>query len=230
MKNVLFFFLVFTFFSCKSQSGIQTAINADEFDKAIQKTDVQILDVRRTTEFTGGHIKNALQADWTNKEQFNERIKSVDKDKPVCIYCLAGSRSAAAAAWMRENGYKNVVELQGGINAWKSAGKPVEGLRQEKQMTMGEYTAAISRDHTTLVDVGATWCPPCVKMEPVIDELRKDKTLDFLFVKVDAGEQTALIKELNIEPIPVFIIYKKGKETWRKEGIVSKDELVKQLQ
>jgi rhodanese-related sulfurtransferase len=94
-----------------------------------------VLDVRKATEFKNGHLKNALQADWTNKQQFFERIKYVDKDRPVYIYCLAGGRSAAAAAWMRENGFTKVVELSGGINAWKNAGKPVEGNTNVKQMT-----------------------------------------------------------------------------------------------
>jgi len=34
------------------------------------------------------------------------------------------------------------------------------------------------------------------------------------------------MKELNIEPIPVFIVYKEGKEVWRKQGLVGKEELL----
>ena len=48
-------------------------------------------------------------------------------------------------------------------------------------------------------------------------------------MKVDAGVHTDIMKELNIEPIPLFIIYKKGKEVWRKQGIISKDEFISQL-
>jgi thiol-disulfide isomerase/thioredoxin len=170
-----------------------------------------------------------LLADWNNKDQFYERVKYVDKDKPVYVYCLAGGRSAAAADWMRQNGFTNVLELVGGMNAWKKANKPVEGMSDEPQMTIEQYWAKISKDKTTLVDFDASWCPPCVKMAPVLDELGKNKDLKFVLVKVDAGVHTDIQKTLNIEPIPVFIIYKKGKEVWRKQGIVTKEELKKQL-
>ncbi|MBI5371316.1 MAG: thioredoxin [Sphingobacteriales bacterium] len=225
MKNVLFSILLLAAVSCNSQPGT-TDIHAgpDEFEKGLSSPGVQVLDVRKATEFKGGHLKNALQADWTNKAEFFERVKYVDKDKPVYIYCLAGGRSAAAAGWMRENGYKQVIELTGGINAWKNAGKPVEGSSNEKQISEEEYLASIPADKTVLVDVGAEWCPPCVKMEPVLNEIRADSTLHFVFLKIDAGIHTGLLKALQIESLPVFIIYKGGKETWRKQGLVSRDE------
>ena len=58
----------------------------------------------------------------------------------------------------------------------------------------------------------------------------KNKGLDLKLLKIDAGVHTNVMKELNIEPIPVFIVYKNGIETWRKQGIVSKEELIAQLQ
>jgi thiol-disulfide isomerase/thioredoxin len=153
----------------------------------------------------------------------------VDKDKPVYIYCLAGGRSAAAAEWMRQTGFKNVLELVGGMNAWKKENKPVEGMSNQPQMTIEQYWARIPKDKTTLVDFGASWCPPCVKMAPVLDELVSTKDVNFELVKIDAGIHTDIQKILHIEPIPVFIIYKEGKEVWRKQGIVSKEELLEQL-
>lgn len=230
MRNVLFTVLVLSFFSCKSQSGGYDAhFGPDAFEKGLQSESPQILDVRKATEFSSGHLKNALLADWTNKQQFFERIKYVDKDRPVYIYCLAGGRSSAAAAWMRENGFKKVVELSGGINAWKNAGKPVEGRSNVKQMTPEEFALSIPGDKTVLVDFGAEWCPPCVKMEPVLAALKQDASLKFEFIKIDAGIHTDLMKNKNIEAIPVFIVYKNGKETWRKEGLVSQEELTAQL-
>ena len=229
-RNVLFSLLLLTVVSCQSQSGGNDIHYGPEaFEKGLQTESAQVLDVRKATEFKNGHLKNALQADWTNKEQFFERIKYVDKDRPVYIYCLAGGRSSAAAVWMRENGFKKVIELSGGINAWKNAGKPVEGSSNEKQMTPDEFKLSIPADKTVLVDFGAEWCPPCVKMEPVLAELKKDATLKFEFIKIDAGIHTDLMKAEHIEAIPVFIVYKNGKETWRKQGLVSQEELTAQL-
>jgi len=229
MKNVFLAHLLLFAFSCNSQNETSAKLTADEFEQAIQAKDIQILDVRTAGEFKSGFIKNALQADWTNKDQFKDRIQYVDKTKPVYIYCLVGGRSAAAATWLRENGYSKVTELQGGINAWKASNKPLAGSSNEKQLTMDQYLASIPKDKNVLVDFGAPWCPPCVKMAPVIDDLQQTKGVDFLLMKIDAGVHTDIMKELNIEPIPQFIIYKKGKEVWRKDGIVSKEELIKQL-
>ena len=119
--------------------------------------------------------------------------------------------------------------MTGGINAWKSAGKPLEGSSNEPQMTVDQYWAGISKDKTTLVDFGASWCPPCIKMNPVIDELVRNKNLNFQLVKVDASVHTDVMKAIDIEPIPVFVIYKGGKEVWRKQGVVTKEELLAQL-
>ncbi len=229
MKNVYFLLLFSAFFSCKAQQGTSNQVGPDEFEKAITSGNVQLLDVRTAGEFQSGHIKNALQADWTQSKQFVDRIQYVDKDKPVYVYCLAGGRSASAAEWMRNNGFKNVVNLTGGINAWKNAGKPVEGSSSEPQLTIEQYWASIPKDKTTLVDFGATWCPPCVKMNPVLDELESNKDLSFMMLKVDAGIHTDVMNVLNVGPIPVFIIYKNGKEVWRKQGVVSKEELLAQL-
>ncbi len=229
MRNVFSFLLFLSMAACKGQTGTEVKLPPQDFEKGISAPAVQVLDVRTAGEFKTGHIKNALQADWNNQQQFAERIQYVDKDKPVYVYCLAGGRSTAAATWMRNNGFTKVVELQGGINAWKRDNKELEGLTAEKQMTMEEYEASIPKDKTVLVDFGATWCPPCIKMAPVIDEIEKDKNLDVQLIKVDAGIHTDVMTALNIEPIPVFIIYKNGKETWRKQGIVSKEELLAQL-
>lgn len=229
MKNVYFLFLFFVFISCQAQPGATAKMKPDEFEKAIAGNNMQVLDVRTAAEFNTGHIKSSLQADWTKQEQFLDRVQYVDKNRPVYVYCLVGGRSAAAADWMRNNGFKNVVELAGGINAWKTAAKPLEGNNNIPQMTMEQYTASIPTDKTTLVDFGATWCPPCVKMNPILDELESTKDLDFLLLRVDASVHTDVMKALGIEPIPVFIIYKKGKEVWRKQGVVSKEELLAQL-
>lgn len=225
MRNVISFILFLSLAACKAQGPSATKIGPVEFEKAVTTEKVQVLDVRTAGEFKTGHLKDALLADWNNQQQFTDRVQYVDKDKPVYIYCLAGGRSAAAATWLRNNGYKNVVELDGGINAWKRDNLPLEGATDVKQMTPEEYLTSIPKDKTVLVDFGATWCPPCVKMAPVLDELEKNKSLHFTLLKIDAGIHTDVMKATNVEAIPVFIVYKNGVETWRKQGIVAKEEL-----
>lgn len=213
--------------ACNAQS--QQVVSPAEFEKGIQSEKIQILDVRTAGEFKSGHIAKALQADWNNPQQFQDRTQYLDKSKPIYIYCLSGGRSSAAAAWLREKGF-TVTELRGGINAWKAETKPLQGAGSSKpQMTTEEYNTAVNSHKIVLVDFGAEWCPPCKKMEPVLESLIKEKTDQFKLVKVDGGNDLNLMKLQNVEALPVFIVYKDGKEIWRKQGIVSKEELATQL-
>lgn len=223
MKHILSMVLVLVFTaSCHSQS----VLNADAFEKAIAQPNVQVLDVRTIGEYNSGYIKNALQADWNNKEQFFDRTQHLDKMKPVYVYCLSGVRSAAAAAALREKGF-NAYNLEGGMTAWKKVGKPVEGLKEDNKITDADYKKLTTEAKLVLIDFGAPWCPPCKKMEPVINNIRNTMGSKIHVNYVDGGQNTALMTAYKVEAMPTFIIYKQGKEVWRKQGIVSQDEFNK---
>ena len=214
--------------SCTAQT--KTALTADEFEKEITgKENIQILDVRTPAEFFSGHIKNALQADWNDKKEFERRLAFVDKSKPVYVYCLAGGRSAAAADKMRKVGFTNVYELAGGTNAWRAANKSLEGNSTEKQMTNDELNASINSSKTVLVDFGASWCPPCKQMEPVLKSLTENNKEKFALVKVDGGRDQDILQTYKVTALPVFIVFKDGKQVWRKEGIVTEKEIAEQF-
>lgn len=215
-------------FSCTAQT--KNNLTADEFEKAISKDSVQVLDVRTPGEYTSGHIKNTLLANWNDKAEFDRRISFIDKSKPVYVYCLAGGRSAAAAEKMRSIGFEKVYELQGGINAWKAADKGLEGIGTTKiPMSLEVFNTSISRG-TILVDFGAEWCPPCKKMEPVLQNLQKNNPDKFTLVKVDGGNDEAILKAYKVTALPVFIVFKDGKQVWRKDGIADEKEIAAQLQ
>jgi rhodanese-related sulfurtransferase len=230
LKFFLPLFLSLTIAACNIEAQEKASLTPKDFETGINKQGIQILDVRTLVEYQTGHLKNSLLADWTNQAEFKERVAHLDKAKPVYTYCLSGVRSRQAAEWMQKNGFVSVFNLQGGIVAWKKADLPLQGQQEAKQITLDEYLAAIPVDKTVLVDVGAVWCPPCKKMEPVLDTLTASKELSFTLLKIDGGEQTQLVKQLNIDAFPTLIIYKKGKEVWRKQGIVDRKELAQKLQ
>ena len=232
MKHLLHtataFILSISVLSCTAQTN--TALTTNEFESGIgAKDSIQILDVRTPGEYNSGHIKGALLADWNNKEEFNRRVAFIDKNKPVYIYCLAGGRSAAAAKKMRAEGYENVYELKGGINGWKADNKPLEGKSDAKQMSMDEFNGVINSSKTVLVDFGAEWCPPCRKMEPVLKSLQTNYPNQFLLVKVDGGKDDDILKAYNVTALPVFILFKDGKQVWRKDGVATEKEISVQL-
>lgn len=125
MKHVLKAILLLLITGCVSAQN-KSSVNAAEFEKAIQAKDAQVVDVRSPEEYKDGHIKGSVLANWQDQPQFEEKIKSLDKNKPVYVYCLAGVRSGKAADVLVKNGFTKVVELDGGIKAWKAAGKPLE--------------------------------------------------------------------------------------------------------
>ena len=213
--------------ACNSQAQ-PTNLSVTEFEKGIAQNNIQVLDVRTPGEYQSGHLKNALLADWNNDAEFQQRVKALDKNKPVYTYCLSGARSNAAMQWLKQNGF-TAYNLSGGISAWKRENKPVEQAVAVKQMSLQEYLAQIPNDKTVLVDFSAVWCPPCKVMAPIIDSLVKTNGNQFILVKIDGGDQTEICKELKVEGFPTFIIYKQGKEVWRKEGIVEAKEFVRRF-
>ncbi|HXB44221.1 MAG TPA: thioredoxin domain-containing protein [Puia sp.] len=201
-----------------SSNAQQTNLSVDKFQKAIAQTNIQLVDVRTQAEYNSGHLSHAMLADWNDEREFKSRVLSLDKNRPVYTYCFSGARSNEATQWLRQNGFI-AFNLKGGISAWKRADKPVEQPRAVKQITMEQYLSQVPKDKTVLVDFGAVWCPPCKKMALVIDSLVKKYGSRFVLVNVDGGEQTNICNELKVDAFPTFIIYKKGKEAWRKQGL-----------
>lgn len=219
--------IVFFLQAC-TQSNIN--ISVQDFAKGISRNNIQLLDVRTQNEYNSGHLKNAFLVDWIDKQAFSQRIQYLDKNKPVYTYCLSGGRSQAAAQWLQQQGFKEVHNLDGGMIAWKNENEPVEGVKQVPQLTAIQFTKTLPADKTVLVDLGADWCPPCKKMEPVVKDLQKGHGDAFQLVTVNGGEQEVLARELNADSFPTFIVYKNGKEVWRTEGVTTKEELLSHIQ
>lgn len=224
MKKYLLYTALLVLVACRSNGQVKT-FSVTEFEAALQSGQPQLLDVRTAGEFKSGHLAHALQADWLDKKQFAERTQYLDKSRPVLVYCASGIRSGDAAKWLYEHGFTQVANLKGGTSAWKLAGKPMDEAAAVAQMSRAAFQQAITASDIVLVDVGAEWCPPCKKMEPILAQLSKDLSEKFNLLKVDGGNDTDIIQLIKAESLPTFIVYKQGKEIWRKQGLVSLEEL-----
>ena len=224
MKNRFFCTLTAALFFLACNSNAQN-VDANTFEQKIIAGGVQVLDVRTAGEYSGSHLKNVMLADWTNKAQFEERVKYLDKNKTLLVYCAAGGRSGQAAVWLKEQGFKEVVNLQGGITAWNAAGKPVVREGGAVELSTAAFNAMVASSGIVLVDIGAAWCPPCKKMEPILDELSKTLQGKYTLLKVDGGNDVTVMKELGAAVLPTFMVYKNGKLSWKKEGIATLEEL-----
>ena len=129
MKIVLISLIIvgFLFISCNAQTSqkIKT-IAAIEFQKKIQNTEKpQLIDVRTPEEYNSEHLINAANMNWNNPD-FEEKIKLLDKNKPVFLYCKAGGRSMKAAAKLADLGFTEIYNLDGGILSWNSENLPIK--------------------------------------------------------------------------------------------------------
>ena len=71
--------------SCAQKPSMDLTVDAAKFSKAIAAPDAQILDVRTAGEYQSGHIVNALQANWLDPREFNNRTQYLDKSKTIYI-------------------------------------------------------------------------------------------------------------------------------------------------
>lgn len=126
MKNrITFLFLVLAFAAGCSQGQNKYVLAPQAFaDKLKAAEGASLVDVRTAEEFAEGHLAGAKNMDW-NGGHFEHQVMGLDKSKPVFVYCLRGGRSASAASKLREMGFKDVYELDGGTASWQAAKLPL---------------------------------------------------------------------------------------------------------
>ena len=83
----------------------------------------------------------------------------------------------------------------------------------------------LGSERVTVVDFGATWCPPCRALEPTVEELSKkyEGRVDFLKLDIDANPSTP--QRYGIKGIPTLIVFDGGRELERIVGASSKDAI-----
>jgi thioredoxin len=233
MRNVLYSFLVIgLLFSCGPKEG-QQDLSASEFQTAMSaESDAQILDVRTIDEFQNGHIEGAINAD-VNSAALQQIASDLNKDKTVFVYCLSGARSASAAEMLKEMGFKSIVNLTGGMLAWRSANLPVATGEARPALSAGlteaTFAEKIKGKPMVIIDYNATWCGPCKKLSPILKEWVKAQNGKVELIEIDVDENQELAKAKNIESIPYLEMYKNGVKTWTSLGLIGKEELDKSL-
>jgi rhodanese-related sulfurtransferase len=86
------------------------------------RDDVYVLDVREQWEYDEGHIPGVTLLPLG---EVQSRLDEIPTDKTVIVTCRSGNRSGQATDFLRQNGFDNVHNMQGGIVAWEQAGYEV---------------------------------------------------------------------------------------------------------
>ncbi|MFD2909272.1 rhodanese-like domain-containing protein [Flavobacterium ardleyense] len=108
----------------KPVEGVRV-VDVAAYEAQLKEPNVQLIDVRTPAEYAEGHIENSKNINITG-EDFDQQVASLDKSKPVMLYCKSGMRSAKASLRLKELGFENITDLEGGFGSWKSANKPIE--------------------------------------------------------------------------------------------------------
>ncbi|MDL5050176.1 rhodanese-like domain-containing protein [Oscillatoria amoena NRMC-F 0135] len=117
--------LLIIFSHCQGQSGAQVLTPQAYETRLNSLVNKIILDVRTSQEYSKGRIKDAILMDYYQRD-FNARLATLDKNKPVFVYCASGVRSNSTAKKLIRQGFKEVYDLSGGLDAWVQSGKPIE--------------------------------------------------------------------------------------------------------
>ena len=120
MLRFVFFFLLL-FYSCQIfESNEINEISDIQFTE-IQYANHILVDVRTSEEYESGHIQDAVNFDFYS-ESFQKEILSLDKSISIILYCRTQNRSTKTANYLKENGYKEITVIAGGITSWVKNG------------------------------------------------------------------------------------------------------------
>jgi molybdopterin/thiamine biosynthesis adenylyltransferase/rhodanese-related sulfurtransferase len=115
------------------------SISVDEAAKMLEKPGPVVVDVRESDEWRQGHLPQAIGIPRGFLElRIEEKIP--DRTTPVILHCASGTRSLLAARNLRDMGYENLYNLQGGFNAWKDKGLPWVADRQFSPDELTRYS------------------------------------------------------------------------------------------
>ena len=225
--GIVFTLLTTLILSACSNVNSQNTLEAKAFESGIKaETKPQLIDVRTEGEFAGGFIDGAVN--WpVGSSAFEKGVATLDKTKPVYVYCLSGGRSGSAAKDLAKLGFTKVYNLKGGTLAWQGAGMNLvtssKAPKKEAGLTRAQYDAQIAKGDI-IVDFYAPWCGPCKKMEPDLAQINAEGKIKV--IRIDVDKNPELAKSFNINEIPIVYAYRDGKQLITLIGYQTKEMLV----
>jgi len=123
-KILLFTFSILFLIACSTAPATEPVVSrmqiADFSQKLTSTKDAQVLDVRTPEEVAGGTLPNAININF-NGDGFDNGIEKLDREKPVFVYCqggVIGGRSDQTKMKLKDLGFQEIYELDGGYTAW----------------------------------------------------------------------------------------------------------------
>ncbi len=115
-----------------------TSLSAKEVKNMIEKGDITLIDIRDIRElWKEGTIKNSVHIPrgmlefWLDPQSSYYQEKKINSIKNIGLFCALGMRSALATKSLKEMGFENVINIEGGFDALRDAG--LEIIKKERK-------------------------------------------------------------------------------------------------
>ena len=123
MIRIVILSLIFVF-SCEILNSPDINIISESDFIELQDSDYTLIDVRTQDEFDLGHIDTAINLDFYS-DTFHNDILSLPKNETIVLYCRTNNRSSKTATILKENGYREILVIRGGITEWVKKGNDI---------------------------------------------------------------------------------------------------------
>ncbi|WP_435163875.1 rhodanese-related sulfurtransferase [Candidatus Pelagibacter bacterium nBUS_25] len=151
------------------ERNLETHLDPKEWNKLIKKKDTHIIDTRKPFEFDVGTFKKSVNPNVNNFRDFPEYLNKLKKNKPVAMFCTGGVRCEKTSVYLKNKGFKNIYQLNGGILNY------LKNIKQKDSMWKGEcfvFDNRISLKHGLKVG-NYFMCSGCRK--PISPKEKKSK-------------------------------------------------------
>ena len=128
----------------KKNKKKNTYVEPDKWNELIKKKSTLLIDARKPFEYNVGTFRGSSNPNVNNFRDFPKYLNKLKKSQPVAMFCTGGIRCEKASVYLKNNGFKNVFQLKGGILGY------LEKIKKEKSLWKGEcyvFDSRISLKH-----------------------------------------------------------------------------------
>jgi thioredoxin 1 len=91
------------------------------------------------------------------------------------------------------------------------------------------FDQIIQSEKPVLIDFFATWCGPCQMLGPVLKEVKDQLGDRVSIIKIDVDKNQELAAMQQVRGVPTMMLFQNGKQLWRQSGVLSKEEIIKNI-
>ena len=110
------------------ERNMKSHLDPKDWNKLIKNKETHIIDTRKPFEYKVGTFKRSVNPNVTNFRDFPNYLNKLNKNKPVAMFCTGGIRCEKTSVYLKNKGFKNIYQLNGGILNYLKKIKKKESL------------------------------------------------------------------------------------------------------